>query len=96
MNEYSLYEAFDKGHYIHYEYLPKVQNYICDNLISWSPNRSFWEAKYNYATKLQIVCNWKKKHGLPTMAKKGEAICNDELMNCFTDEKHKGCICSTV
>ena len=96
MSEYSLCEAFDKSHYIHHEYLPKVINYICGNLISWSPNCSFWEAEYKYATKLQIVCNWKKKHGLPTMAKKGEAICNDELVNFFTDEKHKGCICSTI
>ena len=29
------------------------------------------------------------------MAKKGEAICNGELVNFFTVEKHKGCICST-
>ena len=96
MNENALYKAFDKGHYIHHEYVPKVTNYIFDNLISWSPNRSFWEAEYNSATKLQIVCNWKKMYGLPAMAKKGEAICNDELVNFFTDEKHKGCICSAI
>ena len=52
MNELSLYEAFDKGHYIHVEYISKVQNCITGNLISWSPNHSFWQAEYNYATKL--------------------------------------------
>ena len=99
MNEYTLYEAFDKGHYIHRAGLSKVANYISGNLISWFPNRSFWEPEYNYhnyVTKLIIVCNWKEKHRLPLMAKKGEAICNDELVSFFTDEKHKGCICSTV
>ena len=96
MNEYTLYEAFDKGHYIHLGYIPKVCNYIAGNLISWSPNRSFWQAEYNYATKLYHVCNWKKERGMPPMAKNGEAICNNELVNFFKDEKHKGCICSIV
>ena len=52
MNECTLYEAFDKGHYIHQDSPAKVTNYICGNLISWSPNHSFWEAEYNYVTKL--------------------------------------------
>ena len=34
MNEYTLYEAFDKGHYIYLEYILKVHNYIAGNLIS--------------------------------------------------------------
>ena len=96
MNEYTLYEAFDKGHHIHLENIPKVRNYIAGNLISWSPIRSSWLAEYNYATKLYHVCNWKKKRSMPPMAKRGEAICNNELVNFFKDEKHKGCICSIV
>ena len=96
MNEYTLYEAFDKGHYIHRARLSKVENYVCGNLIPWPPNRLFWEAEYNYVTKLMIVCKWKQKHDLPLTVKKGEAICNDKLVNFFTDEKHKGCICSIV
>ena len=69
-NELSLYEAFDKGHYIHLEYISKVQNYIAGNLISWSPNRSFWQAEYNYATKLYEVCHWRKERDMQPMAKK--------------------------
>ena len=45
MNEYTLYQAFDKGHYIHFEYILKVHNYMAGNLISWFPNRSFWQAE---------------------------------------------------
>ena len=96
MNELSLCEAFDKGHCIHLEYISKVQNYIAGNLISWYPNRSFWQAEYNYATKLYEVCHWKKELDMQPMAKKGEAICSNELANFFKDEKHKGCHCSTV
>ena len=33
---------------------------------------------------------------MPPMAKKGEAICNNELVNFFENEKQKGCICSIV
>ena len=90
MNEYILYKAFDEGHYIHQASLCKVANYIYANLISWSPNRSFWEAEYNYVTKLMIVCNWKQKRGLRLMAKKGEAICNDELANLIQTRNIKG------
>ena len=100
MNELSLHEAFDKGHYIHVEYISKVQNYITGNLISWSPNHSFWQAEYNYATKLYEVCPWRKECDMQPMVKKkkkkGLAICSNELVNFFKDEKHKGCHCSTV
>ena len=49
MNEYTLYEAFDKGHFIRLEYILQVHNCIAGNLISWSPNPSIWQAEYNYA-----------------------------------------------
>ena len=96
MNELSLYEAFDKGHYIHLEYISKVQSYIAGNLISWSPNRSFQQPEYNYVTKLYEICHWRKERNMQPMAKKGEAICSNELVNFLKDEKHKGCHCSTV
>ena len=96
MNEYTLYEAFDKGHFIRLEYILQVHNCIAGNLISWSPNPSIWQAEYNYAAKLYHICNWKKERGMSPMAKKGEVICNDELVNFFEDEKHNGCICSIV
>ena len=70
MNELSLYEAFDKGNYILVDYISKVQNCITGNLISWSPNRSFWQAEYNYATKLYEVCHWRKEYDMQPMAKK--------------------------
>ena len=73
MNEYALYEDFDKGHSIHRAGLSKVTNYICGNLISWSPNRSFWEAEYNYVTKLMIVLQLEKKAWFTANGKKGRS-----------------------
>ena len=56
MDEYLLFEAFERGDYIPEEQIKKVINYICGQLISWSPNRSYYEEQYNFATKLHIVC----------------------------------------
>ena len=96
MDEYLLFEAFERGDYIPQESIKKITNYICGQLICWSPNGSYYERQYNYATKLQIVCKWKQQQGLPALAKKGEAICNDQLVNFFEDKEHKYCSCSTV
>ena len=54
----------------HKSKLKKVANYISGQLKYWSPDRSYYEAQYNYATKLYIVCDWKKTKGLPALAKK--------------------------
>ena len=96
MDEYLLFEAFERGDYIPQESIKKITNYTCSQLISWSPNRSYYETQYNYATKLQIVCRWKQQHGLPALAKEIKIICNDQLVNFFKDKEHKYCSCSTV
>ena len=91
MDEYLQYEAFARGDYIPHEQMKKVTNFICGQLFSWSPNRSFYQAEYNLPTKLIFVCQWKKKK-----------VCQQEekqfamtiLPIFFEDEKHKNCICS--
>ena len=94
MDEYLIFEAFQRGDYIPYSHIKKITNYIAGQLISWSPNRSCYEAQYNYATKLYHVCKWREEHGFAAIAKKGENICNNELVNFFKDEAHKNCVCS--
>ena len=61
MDECLIFEAFERGDYIPEEHIKKVTNYVCGQLISWSPNRSYYEKQYNFATKLHIVCRWKRK-----------------------------------
>ena len=95
--EYELFQAFERREYIHVDDLPLLTNYICGNINSnYSPNRGYYWQQYNYVSKLAIVCFWKQKHGLPTVSCKGEAICNDGLVNFFKDKQHKYCDCSTV
>ena len=96
MDEYQLFLNFERGDYINESDLPKVTNYVCGQLMSWSPNRSYFECQYNYLTKLKAVCRWKRKRGLPCRSKKGETIWNDKLVNFFEDKEHKNCICAVV
>ena len=44
MDEYELFEAFGRGDYIPQEFIKKITNYIFGQLISWSPNRAYYEA----------------------------------------------------
>ena len=94
MSELSFDKSFQNGKYIEEKDMKKVLNYIASNLISWSPNRSYWYMQYNYAKKLYHVWQWRKKRGFRPIAKKGENICNDELVNIFN--KHKNCVCSVA
>lgn len=91
---WAMYESSENGDYILEENIELVTNFICANLNNWSPNRSYYQAQYNYGTKLYHV--WRRKRKLHTIAKKGEASCRGELVNFFADQKHKNCICSTV
>ena len=53
MDKYFIFEQFENGNYIGEEDLPKM--------ISWSPDRAYFECQYNYGTKAKIVCTWKQK-----------------------------------
>ena len=52
MDENVLFEAFERGDYIPREQIKKTTNYISSQLISWSPNRSYYEAQYDSVIKL--------------------------------------------
>ena len=53
---WAIYESFEDGDYILEENIKLVTDFICGNLNNWSPNRSYYQAQYNYATKLYHVC----------------------------------------
>ena len=77
-----------KNKYIDYEDFPVLSNHICAQLTSWSPNRGFYYEQYNYLNKLYIVCSWRQEQELfPLKARRGRAICNNDLVNFFEDEK---------
>ena len=93
---WAMFEDFENGNYISEENLKLIKNFICGSLNSWSPNKSYYYTQWNYLSKLYDVCVWRKKRGLCPFGKKGEAICNKELVNFFADEKHKNCSCAFV
>ena len=70
-----MYESSENGDYILEENIELVTNFICANLNNWSPNRSYYQAQYNYATKLYYVCKWRRKRGFrPFAQKKGDNL----------------------
>ena len=71
------------GDYILEENIKLVTDFICGNFNNWSSNRSYYQAQYNYATKLYHVCRWRRKCSLRPIPKKGEAICNEEWFKCL-------------
>ena len=80
MDEYLLFEAFERGEYINEKDLSKVTNYICGHLICWSPNRSYFDCQYNNVTKLMIVCKWRRKRGLSPCPKKEKQYAKNNLL----------------
>ena len=88
-------EIFEKNCDVYEEDMDLLVNYICGNLVSWTPNRLYWEVQYNCCSKLYIVINWSKKRELKPYAKKGEMICKDNLVNFFENQKHLNC-CGSV
>ena len=98
MSGYLIFEAFENGISIHEDDLPKMVNYICGNLngSSYNPNYKYFYNQYSYSYKTFIVYRWKKARGMVSEAKRGKGICNNELVNFFTDENHKNCSCGSV
>ena len=70
----SLYKAFENYECVHKDDLNEIQNYICGNLNSWSPNRSYCYEQYNICTKLYDVCKWRGQKGFQPIGKKREKI----------------------
>ena len=86
----SVFENFEAEKYVHIEDLKHLTNYICGNLNSnYSLNYKFWYNIDSYSSKAYIACQWRQSKGLQPVAKWGEAICENNLLNFF--EEHKGC-----
>ena len=96
MKGLQIHEKFEMGYFIYEDSLNEMVNYICANLANWSPKFEYWNEQLNYANKLYIVINWRKRRNLVPAAKKGETICNDQLINFLEDKSHVACFCSSV
>ena len=96
MASLALFQSFESENYIEEQNVRPVELYILSNLNSnYSSCRRYWEKQYNLCNKLYIVCRWRKKNNLCPVVKKGETVCNGELVNFLADQKHKNCICAS-
>ena len=60
-SQHDLFKKFKKKEYAHINDLPKINDHICLNLNSWTPNYHYWYYIYSYASKAYIVCRWREK-----------------------------------
>ena len=92
-----IFTKLENGEYIHFDDLKHMVNHICGHLNSdFNHNYKYWYNQYSYSSKAFIVCRWRLSKGLQPVAKWGEAICKDELVNFFEDENHKNCSFGSV
>ena len=91
--------AFDSYKYLQnltYSELKLAVNYICAQMNSPCLNYAYWYDMYCYTSKSFMVMDWRKKRGFKPVARLGEAICNDEIVNFLKDQEHYKCSCSSV
>ena len=81
---------FEDGKYVHLYDFPHLSDFICGNMqADYIPSYKYWYNMYSYSSKAFIVYHWGESKGLEPIAKWGEAICEDKLVNIF--EEHKDC-----
>ena len=51
---------------------------------------------YSYASKAYIVYWWREEKGREPIAKWGEEICKNKLIDFFEDISHQNCSCGSV
>ena len=91
-----LFQSFDKEFYIEEQNIRPIKLYIFSNLNSnYLPCRRYWEKQYKLCNKLYIVCHWRKTKDIRAITKKGEKVCNSELVDFLADKKHKNRICAS-
>ena len=85
---FCVYQDFENGECVHFDDLPYLSDYICGNLnADYTLYYQYWYNMYTYSSEAFIVCRWKKSKGLEPIAKWGEAICDDNLVNIFKEHK---------
>ena len=80
-SRYALFKKFENEKYISIEDLPQISDYICRNLNNWTPNYHYWYNMYSYTSKAYIVCRWREEKGRRPIARWGEAICKNKLID---------------
>ena len=90
-SRYTLFKKFENKEYISIEDLPKICDYICGNLNSWTRNYHYWYNMYSYISKVYIVYWWREEKGRRPIARLGRQFVKINWLIFFFDETHQNC-----
>ena len=80
MQRHQIHQRFVCGLLMRISHINSLYNYVCGNLLNYTPNYSYWEEQYELVKQLNIVMNWKKKNNMPPVGKIYEKIVDYKLI----------------
>ena len=93
MGSFSLFKKYENFQFVNSEQLDSIVDYICLNLNSTYTNYGYWYDMYCYATKSRIVIRHRESKNEKGLAKLGECVCKNEVINFLINES-KQCNCN--
>ena len=93
MNSLISFTKYRKFEAVNKEELDLAVDYICGNLNSSSCNYPYWYDMYCYANKSRIVIRHREHKNETAIAKLGECVCKDQVINFLQNEDNK-CNCN--
>ena len=94
MGGYEDFQSYKNFEYVNFDQLNSAVDYICLNLNSIGCYYPYWYDMYCYTSKTFLVLRWKKERDIPAVAKLGQTICQNKIID-FRENEHK-CSCSSV
>ena len=94
MAGYEEFLSYKNFEYLNFKQLKLAVDYICFNLNAIGCNYPYWYDMYCCTSKTFFVLRWKKERNMTQIAKLGESICDNKIVNFYEDE-HK-CSCSSL
>ena len=93
MDRLSLFEKYRNFEFVNANELDSIVDYICGNLNSSFPsNYPYWYDMYSYTTKTRIVIKHKQEKNELAIARLGQCVCENEVVN-FLENENKKCNC---
>ena len=93
MDRLSLFTKYRNFEPVNKDELDLVIDYICGNFNSSSYNYPYWYDMYSYTTKSRIVIRYREHKNEIAIAKLGERVCKDQVINFLKNEGNQ-CNCN--
>ena len=93
MDRLSLFTKYRNFEFVNSNELDLIIDYICGNLNSTFCNYRYWYDMYSYTTKSRIVISHRTEHKKTGIAKLGECVCENQVIN-FLENENNLCNCN--